>query len=245
MRLAISFMFLSVLVSSLKAQVFEQESIPETTDSYQFKKVNLDVKVGVAFPIRDFADSDVFTDKEVGAAKPGTCIGIEFNAKPVNVVGFGLDVSAVFNDYNTTPYDVIAQRDTQFAGMVSSNYFNLKMLGVFSIGIASENVEAELKLMGGPMYSRLPEQTFNYSYVSTNIRDIRKESNSIALCVGIGFSARYYVQSFYLKTFADYTSASVLHDVSYSATGVGAYGNETLSFSMSWMTIGAGIGIRF
>lgn len=244
MRIIILILFFSIVFANVNAQVFEQESIPEVAESYQFKKVNLDAKVGIAFPVRSFGDADFLSD-EAGSAKPGSSIGFELNAKPSEVVGFGIDVSAVFNGFNTSPYDILAERDTQFTGIDSKGYFNLKMLGVFSIGIASEHVEAELKFMGGPMYSRLPEQTLKFNYISTNIRDTRQQSNSIALCAGIGFSSRYYIKSFYLKTFADYTSSKVIHDVSYTATGVGVYGNESVTYTMSWMTLGAGIGIRF
>ena len=244
MRLLLFLMLLSLPFCKASAQVFEQESIPETVDSYKFKKVNLDAKVGIAFPIRDFADSDFLSD-ESGSATAGASIGFELNAKPVEIVGFGLDVSAVFNGFNTAPYEAIAENDSVFSGIESGNYFNLKILGVFSIGVANENVEAELKLMGGPMYSRLPEQTLTFSYSNFNIRDTRGQSNSLALCAGIGFSSRYYIKSFYLKTFADYTSATVIHEVSYVTTGGGRSAPNSLTFTMSWMTIGAGIGIRF
>lgn len=244
MRHLFTFGSILLLGLELNAQVFEQETIPAAAESYEFQKINIDGKVGIAFPIGDFADSDILSE-DAGFAKPGMCFGIEFNAKPKDNVGFGLDITGTTNEYNTAPYDIIAEEDSIFSGINVGNYFNLKMLGVFSLGMANENLEADVKVMIGPMYSVLPEMTLSNSYSGFSISQVRGKSNSLALCAGIGLNTRYYFKSFYLKTFAEYTSATVLHDVDYSVTGLGNVGGETLTTKFRWMNMGVGLGIRF
>lgn len=237
-------LFLICVTQLVHAQVFDQKDIPKNEEEYKFQKINLDAKLGVAIPIGNFADANFFSD-ETRAAVTGVAFGVELNAKPVDIVGFGVDVRGVVNGYNSDPYDYIAGVDSSFIGITTGDYFNMKMMGVFSIGIASKDVEADVKLMAGPMFSRFPEQTLSFSYLSTNYNETRRSSTTIALCYGLGFTSRFYIDDIYIKTFADYLRAETYHEVSYSATGSGTFGQENILTDMQWVTIGVGVGIRF
>ncbi len=246
MKICWFIVFFTVSISSLTAQVFDQQTIPKPEESYQFKKVNIDFKAGLAIPVGSFADANTLLSEErVGAALTGIALGAELNVRPTDLVGFGLNIAGTSNPYNTSPYDFYASNDSVFTGVSSQSYLNLKVLGVFSLGVATESLEADFKLMAGPMISRLPEQVLTWNYSGFTLTDTRSKSNSVGLCYGLGFDTRYYLGEFYLKTFADFTSSTVLHDVTYTATGIGRYGGETITTKMNWITMGCGFGIRF
>ncbi len=233
-----------LLVQLLHAQVFDEDELPSTEESYRFKKINIDVRVGAAMPVGKFADANYFSE-DTRAALTGLSLGLEFNAKPVDIVGFGAQITGVVNGYNPEPFDYIASMDSTFSGLSSGNYFNLKILGEFSLGLATEQLEADFKILAGPMVSRLPEQTLRFDFVSASYQETRKASNSVAFCFGLGFDTRYYFKSYYVKTFAEYTRSDVLHEVEYTATGSGVFGRETITTTLQWVTLGVGIGIRF